>query len=65
MVGVDHIGRTVKVHAADTFYEFIHGWELTLDGFEQGFAKVSKASEEFEGTGLEFFIPPDQLEAIE
>ncbi|AXS79865.1 hypothetical protein [Dechloromonas sp. HYN0024] len=61
--GLD-IGKRVVVKTDDTFYEFINGWECTIDRFESGFAVISRPSDEFQDTTLVFYVPPESLELV-
>jgi hypothetical protein len=65
MVSTPDIGKKVSVLATDPFYEFIHGREYSLIGFESGYAVIEKPSDEFPETRLEFKVPPDQLEVVQ
>lgn len=62
MIGEQHIGREVRVKAADDFYAFIDGRTGTVQSFESGHAMIRCQSEEFDDVDLFFVVPPDQLE---
>lgn len=61
MVTQDDIGAAVVVKAVDDFYSFIDGLECTLAGFDQGYARLTRPSEEFSDTIRQFLVPPDQV----
>jgi len=64
MISAEHIGRPVRIKAADDFYAFVDGKTGLLHGFESGYAVVLSPSDEFPESELRFLVPPEQLEAI-